>query len=188
MLEINLLPPELKIRQAKAASFDPRLLLYLVPVLAGLFLLAHLSLGLLSLVRGYQLGSLNRQWQKIAPQRKELDVFKKQYEALAEDTKIAAALASWNIDWSEKLNKLSLNLPAGVWFQGLAVGRKEFVLRGAVVSLEKQEMSLINRFLDGLKKDQGFIKDFKSLDVTSFQVKTVGSYDVLEFTLTGILQ
>jgi Tfp pilus assembly protein PilN len=188
MIEINLLPPELKIKQAKAASFDPRYLVYLLPLVVGVLLFIHVALGMYALLRGYQLGALNRQWQKIAPQRQELDTFKKQYEAVAEDTKIAATLASWNINWSEKLNKLSLALPQGVWFQNLSVTPKELVLKGAVVSLEKQEMVLLNKFLDGLKKDQGFIKNFKSLEVTSFQVRTIGSFDTLEFTLTGKLQ
>jgi Tfp pilus assembly protein PilN len=188
MIEINLLPPEIRAKQAKASGFDPRFLVYLIPVVVGILLVIHLALGLYALVRGYQAGVLSRQWQKLEPQRKELDAFKQQYETLTQDTKIADALAGLNINWSEKLNKLSLALPSGIWFESLTASRKEFVLKGTVVSLQKQEMSLLNKFLDGLKKDPSFIRDFKGFDVTSFQVKTIGGYDTLAFTIAGSLR
>jgi hypothetical protein len=92
------------------------------------------------------------------------------------------------LNWSEKLNKLSLNLPSGIWFNELSVSKKDFILKGSVLSLQKEEMNLVNKFIDSLKKDMVFFKDFTRLELSSIQMKTVVGYDVFDFVLTGKLK
>ena len=93
-------------------------------------------------------------------------------------------LIASSLVWSEKLNKLSLNLPYGVWFNEMSVNRKELIIKGSVLSLDKQEMGLLNKFIDDLKKDQQFSRDFDKMDISSLQRKTIGGYEVADFVFT----
>jgi Tfp pilus assembly protein PilN len=97
-------------------------------------------------------------------------------------------LIGQRINWAEKLNKLSLNLPSGVWFNEIQVNSKEFILKASVISLQKEEMNLINAFIDNLKNDKDFFKDFNNLELNSAQKRVIGGYDVTDFILVGILK
>ena len=67
----------------------------------------------------------------------------------------------------------------------LVLDQKNMVLKGSVVSLQKEEFNLINGFIDSLKKDYGFIKDFNSLELSSIQRRVIVAYDIVDFILTG---
>lgn len=188
MIEINLLPPELKIKKQRFLDLEPKIFLKLSLLFLGLLVFVHLYLAVWGIFKGSQFSRLNGEWQKLAPQRKELDKFKQDYEFLSQDSRVIQQLALQRINWSEKLNKLSLSLPSGVWFNEITISRKDFTLKGSAVSLKKDEMSLINRFIQGLKNDAEFFKDFNALELNSFQVKTVGGYDTVEFILQATLK
>jgi Tfp pilus assembly protein PilN len=189
MIEINLLPDELKVKlKKKAISTQSKQILYFVPVVLGLLLVIHIYLISITLTRGVHLAALNNKWQRLQPQRKMLEDFKKEYEGETKYSSVIQKINNQRIIWAEKLNKLSLDLPAGVWFKEITITRKDFALKASVVSLEKDEMNLINKFIESLKKDVNFFKDFKGLELTSVQAKVIGGYDVTEFNLVGTLK
>ncbi|MGE5197402.1 MAG: PilN domain-containing protein [Deltaproteobacteria bacterium] len=185
MIEINLLPQELRIKRNKTAVIEPKYFFYLIPFAFGLLITVQVWLLLVTVFRSYELSALNARWEKLSPQRKELDDLKQQYDAVSQDANITKQLIVKRINWAEKLNKLSLNLPSGVWFNEISVSPKEFVLKGAAVSVQKNEMTLINQFIESLKRDAAFLKDFNNLELTSFQVRSIGGYDAVEFILTA---
>jgi Tfp pilus assembly protein PilN len=131
---------------------------------------------------------LNRQWARLSPDIKKIEGFKKEYASSSLDGKIRAELLAKSTKWSEKLNKLSLNLVPGVWFNEITVGRKEISIKGSVVSLEKKEVDLINKFVFNLKEDPEFMKDLISLDLGSVQKKKIGTFEVVDFSLTAALK
>jgi len=187
MIEINLLPEELKTKAKRASAAENRFL-YSIPLLLAVLICVHIYLAMLILTKSYKLHVLNNTWDGLGPQRKALEDFHKKYDVVASDAKAIQQLAEQKINWSEKLNKLSLILPPGVWFNELIISARDFVLRGSVVSLQKEEMSLIKQFIDGLKKDNNFFKDFVSLELSSVQRRTIGGYDILDFNLDGSLK
>jgi Tfp pilus assembly protein PilN len=141
-----------------------------------------------SIAKNYQFGALNRKWQSLEPERKKLENFNKGYRLSVDDAKVMQQLIIQKLNWSEKLNKLSLDLPSGVWFNELSLRGKNFVLKGSALSLQKEEVSLINQFMDNLKKDTNFFKDFISLELSSVQRRVIAGYDVIDFILTGALK
>jgi len=187
MIEINLLPEELKTRAQKKAA-EPDKYLFLIPLFFGLLLLLHLTFGLMQVSRALRLQVLKRQWSMLSPEIKKLEGFKKEFESYSLDGKIREELLAKNTKWSEKLNKLSLDLVPGVWFNEIAVGKKDILIKGSVVSLEKKEVDLINRFMSNLKSDAEFMKDFLSLDLGSVQKKKIGTFDVVDFSVTAVLK
>ncbi|MDD5166142.1 MAG: hypothetical protein PHQ57_01990 [Candidatus Omnitrophica bacterium] len=191
MIEINLLPQELKAKSKTkkiAIVKDTKVLLYLIPVILAVFICVHFYLAVASIVKGSQIRALKNKWAGLEAKRKTLEDLKKEHMAVSSDASFLQQLTSQRIDWAQKLNRLSLDLPSGVWFMDLSTGRRDLVLKGAAVSLQKEEMTLINKFIDNLKKDPLFFKDFSALELTSYQRRVIGGYDIVDFVLTGIFK
>lgn len=189
MIEINLLPEELKTKPRRIAEgFELKQILYLIPIMLGILIIVHIYLLGVLIAKNSQVSSLNNKWQQLAPQRKALEDFRKVYEGLSSDAAIIRQLATSRIAWSEKLNRLSLDLPSGVWLNELSFKQKSFVLKASAVSLQKEEMTLINKFMDNLKNDTDFFKDFSSLELGPVQRRAVGSYDIVDFDLQAKLK
>ncbi len=191
MIEINLLPQELKSKaKGKKAGFgiQAKYFLYLLPAVLIILICTHLYLAVLNIFNSIQLSTLNKQWQELEPQRKALEASTKEQAVLSQDVQELQQLTKNRINWSQKLNKLSLLLPSGVWFSEISLSSREFTLQGSVVSLQKEEVNLIKKLIDNLRNDADFFKDFNSLELGSVQKKTIGSYDVADFILTGKLK
>ncbi len=186
MIEINLLPEELRAK-TKKGGFDPRYALYFLPLLLALLLFLHLYLAANFLIKNYSVAVFEKKWKQLKPQLQKIENARKETGQEPFDPRITQ-LASQRITWSDKLNYLSDQLPYGIWFTSLSFSSKEFLLKCSVVSLQKEEMSLINTFISNLKRDKNFIKDFASLELSSVQKKEVGGFEVVDFLLTGTVK
>jgi len=187
MIEINLLPHELKAK-SKNAGLEPGYFLYLIPLVFALLVCAHIILAVVTIARSYQFIALNNKLKSLEPQRKIFENLNKENGMPLADAKLIQQLTVQRINWPEKLNKLSLNLPPGVWFEEITVSSKSFILKGSVISLQKEEMALINKFMDNLKNDTSFFKDFNNLGLSSVQRRVIGGYEIIDFTLLGNLK
>ncbi|MBU4346537.1 MAG: hypothetical protein KKH29_04330 [Candidatus Omnitrophica bacterium] len=186
MIEINLLPEELKLKRKKIGQeIKSRQILSLVPLLFVILLIIHAFLAGVLIVKNLELKILRDKWQVFTPQRQLVQDYKKKYEGFSENARLIQQLISRRVNWSRKLNSLSLNLPSGVWFNDISITPGEFIVRASVVSLQKEEMLLINKFIDSLKEDEVFFKDFNNLELTSAQRKIVSGYDIVDFILAG---
>jgi Tfp pilus assembly protein PilN len=196
MIEINLLSEELRVKTraehaglAKIALFSrEQLFIYAIPALLGLLVSVHILFAVIAIFKNAQLGSLNQRLLALAPQKKELDEFNKEYSLVSQDASLVRLLTGKRILWAQKLNKLSLNLPPGIWFNDISINAKDIIIQGSVISLQKEEVGLINKLLDNLKADGEFSGDFTSFELTSVQKKNIGGYDIADFILTGVLK
>lgn len=184
------MPEELRIKPAKEPGEKgyKEYLLYAIPLLFGLFVFTHIYLAAITLIKNKQLSALKNKWQALDAERKKSDNLNQEAKTSTQEAAFIQGLIERRITWAEKLNKLSLKLPAGVWFTELSVSGKDFILQGAVVSPEKRHMNLIKKLIDSLKNDTGFFKDFSSLELGSVQQKVIGSYDIVEFILLGAVK
>jgi Tfp pilus assembly protein PilN len=187
MIEINLLPEELKARIKKAPD-EYQYFLYLIPLCAAVLVLVHLYLGGIQTYRSLQLSALTKKWQGLEPQRSKLVNLKSESSSSSQEDRIAQEFAAKSINWSKKLNKLSLDLVAGIWFNEISISRTGLSIRATVFSLEKAEVDLINKLMTGLKNDSDFIADFESLELGQMQRKSIASYEVVDFMLSANLK
>jgi len=197
MIEINLLPEELRSKVARpdrpVSAGGPvkrgvKLLTLIISLGLALLVVTHIFIVFLDMGRSMRLNALKGKWEKALPQRKALEEFNTGHSLLLGDSQSMQRLLTERIIWSEKLNRISLSLPEGVWLEYLSVSGKEFYLRGKAVSAEKKEVSLIRDFIDEIKGKPGFIKNFNSLELTSIQKGVIGAYEVADFSLTGSLR
>lgn len=200
MIEINLLPEELRakvriiknpeqviVKSSKGFSQE-KLFILAIPALLGIFTLVHLYFTVESISKNVQLASLNRKWIGLEPQKKVLDEFNKEYSSSSQDAGFMQLLTNKKIFWAQKLNELSLDLPSGIWFNSIAINNKNITINGSVISLQKDEVALINKFLDNLKADNAFLKDFTGFELSNVQKESIGGYDVADFVLIGVLK
>jgi Tfp pilus assembly protein PilN len=191
MIEINLLPEELKAKpksQKIGINLSPSQFLYLIPLLFVILILMHISFVILSIAKSNEYRALNSKWQKMEPQKKILESYNMENASLSESGKLIQQLTEQRISWSEKLNKLSAFLPSGIWFNDLSYSGSDFVIQASVISLQRDEMSLIAKLIDNLKNDPAFLKGFTSLELGPVQHRTIGSFDIADFSLTGSIK
>ncbi|MFA6217356.1 MAG: PilN domain-containing protein [Candidatus Omnitrophota bacterium] len=186
MITINLLPEDLKLKaKPTGTSFELKYFLLLIPLFLAIVILLHFYLGFTSLLKAARVSALTNTWKQLQPKMLELNNFNQGAAAQSSDDQLIGQYLAQRICWSMKLNKLSNHLPDGVWFNNLAIGSQEFLLSGTVVSLQKEEMNLINKFISNLNADKDFMKDFSALVLSSVQKKTKGTYEITDFVLRG---
>ncbi|MFA5287684.1 MAG: PilN domain-containing protein [Candidatus Omnitrophota bacterium] len=200
MIEINLLPEELRNRVVKpvkpvksgavreGAKPGLQQLILLIPFIFVVLVIAHIAIVFLGVTRYSELSVLKGKWERLLPERKALEDFNNEHTLYSGDSKDIQKLVDERINWAEKLNRLSLILPPGIWFESISVSGKAFNLHGKVVSLDKEEVALLRNFIDDLKNKPDFAKNFNTLDLNSIQKETIGGYEVADFTLTGVLK
>jgi len=199
MIQINLLPEELKTK-TKGRNLDPaiikdplvlikeRLFIYAIGAILALFILAHFYFAVPLIFKNRQWVSLNQKWLNSAVQKKEVDEFNREFSASFQDAGVLTQLSRQRILWAQKLNALSLYLPAGVWFNEILLSSNSLTIKGSVISLQKEEVGLINRLLHNLKATFEFSKDFSSFELSNVQKRSLGGYDIADFVLVGALK
>jgi Tfp pilus assembly protein PilN len=199
MIEINLLPEELRSKikgrlssgakdAAHSVLLQERLLLYLIPGILVFLILAHLYLTVLLLTKNAEFASLNRKWIALAPQRKALEEFNRDFSGQEQYSGFLQQQAARRMLWAQKLNELSRQLPAGIWFNEISMHGTNLTVRGSVISLEKNEVGLLNKLLDNLKATSAFARDFSGFELNNLQKRTVGGYDIADFVIVGTLK
>jgi len=163
----------------------PVYIIYLIPILVALILCLHVYFGVFALFLGSKQMLMNNQWNQMQSQRTALENFKKQDTVLSPDSKELLGLLRQRINWSEKLNSLAVDLPYGIWFRDLSANNRELSIQGSAISLQKEEMSIINTYINNLKNDLEFFKDFANIELKSVQTKNAGTFDMVEFILSA---
>lgn len=197
MIEINLLPDDKRIKMrasatAASAAAKPgvpasenlKKLIYLVPATVCVLLLVHGFLAVTQISGSLRLAALEKKLQGYQPQMKNLAGFKAAFDNNSQDEKMMQELALKAVTWSKKLNRLSANLPAGIWINDFSATPRALSLKCSAVSLESDEVELINRFLSACKDDPDFFSDFTNFDLGSVQKRVIGTFEVADFTVS----
>jgi len=189
MIEINLLPQELRPKPKKPGiDLESPETLYFIPLVFGVLIAIHILLGLFFIFKNVQLGILNNNWKKLESQMKVLEEFRSESAQLSKDARALQEITSRTIRWAAKLNRLSLDLPSGIWFRSITVNALNLDIRASVFALQKKELAAINKFMDNLKQDKDFFGDFAKLELGTIERKILGGYEIAEFTLTAALK
>ncbi|MFC1658588.1 hypothetical protein ACFL1D_04285 [Candidatus Omnitrophota bacterium] len=187
MIKINLLPEEFRPKEVKYI-IPPELFLMVVLSVFSLVVIVHLYFGGQLLFKSLQYKSLDKQWKLLESQREMADEWKNDYEFSSQQREQIGRLVSGRLTIYDKLEALSSSLPNGVWFNRLDFSQERFLLEGSVVSLKKDQMSLLNVFLKRLKEDKRFFTDFARLELGRMNMRLLGGYQVMNFVVEGDLK
>lgn len=174
MIEINLLPKELRKKEVRFEIPLDSLLKILVIVL-----LIHLSLTVTTAVRKAKLDSLNKNFFEFQEKKIAYDDLKKEIEILEKNRSNLDQLKGKRIIWSEKLNFISDTIPKGIWLKELSFSKGKFKIIGSCVSKRSDETERIQIFLSRLREE------FKDLELKGLTRRSIKSQDVIDFILSS---
>ena len=185
MIEINLLPEELRSR--KQINLGLGRVIYFAKL--GFIILAaiHLLLLFISLAYKYSAIRFEKTKSRISSQDIGAGSLAKEFMTIENRIKIISDLSKTNSHWAERLQKLSLALPNGVWFNHIRAQSGILDITGSVVSLKDDEVEALNKFLHDLKKDTSFYSGFKNIDIVSIGKSNLFGVEVADFSIRGWL-
>ncbi len=195
MIEINLLPEELRLREK---GFEVSKELAILIGVSALLILASLYFLLAGWVVSQE-QSLKK-WlaekSQLEIPLKEVTQLKQEIQALQDHFQKAEKILSRSFLWSKKLNQISDLLVSGIWLTELTLQKKTLTQGGTVVSTESaliisgrayskshEETALVGRYLSVLKSDQDFFQHFKDIQVENIQGIKLGEVLVAKFSL-----
>lgn len=171
-MKIDLLPKELKTKRSPLFNVG----LSLKGLLMG-FVFFWLLLGIVTLFITRKnnyfkkgLARIEADWKNTEPLLKQREAFLKRKQELDSFLILLKEAFKRDIFWSEKLNALTYIVPKEVWLKEIYFrkeGQEQMVLDiWAAVSYLKSDEGLldkINNFVEEIKKDSNFFKDFQNL-------------------------
>lgn len=183
MITINLLPKELQEKEKTSTfSFPPGFFKAVVIILAiqGVF-------GVVGLYKKMQVQGLDKKWAKVQAQFKEINDLKLELAQKKDRVESIKGVLKRSRYWTDFFNKINQATPKGLWLNRLSISEQGLVIEGSVFSFNKDQITLVNRFFDELKKDAFFRENFTTFSLDSVQNRTIKQYEVLDFILSATL-
>ena len=213
MIELNLLPQELRKKRKKIELPD----LPLIPISAaiiGALVVVQLVLGFLITISNRQLTSAEKTWKELAPKKAEFDKIKKEIALTGQKTKAIEGLIADRFNWARFLNELSNSLTANIWLTELSYNEEKaasqsssskktrrssstaskqpaeqsvarfLVISGSASGKDEEGTAYIARFIKSLKNNADFFSNFNDIELVSIKKGTVSGKDVMDFTVS----
>jgi len=131
MIEINLIPPEMKKREAPFANLKlsglqlknlP--LLNIIIVIAAAVVALQLALFIIGIAGTMRLNALTVKYDKLVPEKKMADVLKSKVDDINKRSAAIDELMARRFDWAKKINTVSDSVTPGIWLTGLSYDEK----------------------------------------------------------------
>lgn len=131
MVEINLLPEELRKKEPRFKKIDlSGLNLQNLPVVhiaayaIGALVAFHLILFSIGSYSKAVMGSLQKRYDELLPRKKEAEALSKQVDTMSKKVNAIDALMVKRFSWAKKLNALSDSVTPGIWLSELSYNEK----------------------------------------------------------------
>ncbi|MBI4431897.1 MAG: PilN domain-containing protein [Candidatus Omnitrophica bacterium] len=191
MIEINLLPEELRKKEARfvfPAIASKKVLIRGLLVFFGVQLLLFLWVfaARLELVRvKAQTNALNRSLGEITRLKTDIAVT----EGRLKDFRKVTARPFY---WTTVLNAISDSVTKGIWLKSLALeagaqNTRILKLQGSVIG-PGQETAYVGKFIKELKDNPALAPLFVSVELSTMSQRKISNYDVYDFTVVCMFQ
>ncbi|MBF0478673.1 MAG: PilN domain-containing protein [Candidatus Omnitrophica bacterium] len=194
MIEINLTPPEARKKRTaggfmKGLSVPLEVIIGLGGGLLMLLLCIYVVLVFANLGKAAELRSLNKQWEQLQPEKKEIDAVLSDLRSLQSIKKDVQKICNANrIRWSRKLNIITDVIPKGVWLIRIDAGDASLFIKGRALSKQGEELRNIHAFVANLKNNPDFMSELKDVELGNIQSVKVSGVDVSEFSIKVVLK
>lgn len=183
MIEINLLPENLHSKKQIAIELDTIIFFSKLGIIV--LVAIHALLLFTFLVSKYRYHRLDKEWSRLSSQNADVISLKKQVNAFKDRISLIDRLTESRTHWAERLQSLSLLLPKGIWFNHIHGTEDSLDIAGSVVSLQANEVEILHKFLQALKKDTLFYSGFKNIDIVSIVRSNLFGVEVVDFSIRG---
>ncbi len=178
---------------------------------------SQVVLSLLAAMQQKKLAAVNARLSTIMPKYKIAVALKKEFDILAGKVAVIDSLRSGSLVWAKKLYDLNNSLIDGMWLNSLSLSvehvkpdnqprapvrgghmqqapiqpkdKETLVLQGTAVSSGSEDATaIVGRFIDSLKNNESFFKDFEDIKLSSVQRENLGAAEVMNFTIVCYFQ
>ena len=192
MIEINLLPPHLRVRKREPVKLPS---LPIIPVVAGtvIFLFAlQVLLWFFIQVKGVSRDSLKKKIASIAASNKEAITVDNTLKEISSKVDIIDKLSGSRFNLARKLNDISDSLVPGVWLRSLSVKKNEtpnepgslketLVIEGSNMISGEAGEAAIGKFVNSLKENESFSSDFDEIEIAKEERKKLQKAEIMDF-------
>lgn len=192
MIEINLLPPELRKKKTVPVEFKQIFNLKILLTLLGYVVLVHTVILTVSFISAKRLDIIKTNWNSLSFQRTKITQLNTDYTDTQQKVLLIEKLIGNRILWAKKLNCLSGLLVNGVWLNQLSLepqkdnpARIYLTIRGSAASRAKDEPALIGKFIQNLKNSPEFSGDFIEIELGPIKQRQIMQTNIMDFILTG---
>ena len=183
MIELNLLPEELKPRKKSSMQLGVFPIVQVFIGIIFILVVSHVLAIYLVSVNKKSLVALNKEWDSYAPKRKELDDLRAELKDIDIKVKTIEDLTRKRVLWAKKLNALSDSVPGTIWLSGLSYDKKSasssLILEGYTTGMEKE----VGVFMGELEKNKDFSGDMRDIVLGFTKTAKIDNREVTNFRL-----
>ena len=184
MIEINLLPPEMRasVRRAGPVRLPWR---RIAAAVGGVVLLVSMGLPASNGLRAGRLARLKTEWVQLQPEAEKLAKAQEKLRKLKLQAQVLQSVKMPAARWAPRLNLLSDAMVPQVWLTRLAAEQgKSLRLEGsAFVGSSGDGSGQVTKFLQHLKEHPDFQKWFADIKLESVQHRDIQNEEVVDFVL-----
>jgi len=196
MIRINLLPEEVKNKRIARDFVLPKV--KVLPFLIGFGITLVALQAFIFVLSGFlhiQINKGNVVFKNISPKFEELKKFKNDTISLSQKTANISEASKRDIFWWQKLNNISDAVPNGLWLTNLFIEKKnitqdkqkttnyELIIDGNISPFLANHTEVLKNFIENLKNNPDFIKDFTLIDIMNLQRTQAGDREVVTFSI-----
>ncbi|MDD5747058.1 MAG: hypothetical protein PHO30_07345 [Candidatus Omnitrophica bacterium] len=202
MIEINLLPEELRVvRKTEPSQAVPVTLILLV--LNAVLFSALLIVTAVNINRSFTLGALETRLKGLSGEQLKITAIRQKIANLKSTNALFSPLVSDRFLWAKKLNRLGDLVIPGVWFRSVSfeksapdvvvpsvksktpapAAKRCLKICVSVISFSHDEMTLVGNFMRNLKTDEEFFKDFQNIELESVVRRQIAAVEIMDCTL-----
>ncbi|MDD5634616.1 MAG: hypothetical protein PHW46_05005 [Candidatus Omnitrophica bacterium] len=199
MIEINLLPKELRKKQTKRTTIvlssipvQP----IIISVIASLFVLG-LILSLAAYSRNCYLKKLEVRWNEMTPQREKTEKIAEEITLLGVKNTVISKIAKPEVVWSELLSGLNEAMTPNIWLSNLSLDltassdkkRKEgddiiyLDISGFALGRSEEATPRVAKFIASLKRNKNFSKYVEEIQLENIKGQVIVGEEVMAFDL-----
>ncbi|MGD2279420.1 MAG: hypothetical protein PVH45_04940 [Candidatus Omnitrophota bacterium] len=196
MIELNLLPKELRKVKKKATALPA---IPVMPVCIGVvavLVVVHLTfLLLINNNRGLSV-KLTENWNQMQPQKKKTDAFFTELNKLQKRVEAIREIAKPDLSWAKILSGLNQAIVANVWLSDFKLtfkngGRRDeeqklpvsLDLTGYAVGRSEVALPTVGRFMESLKNNKDFSGYFEEIELEDIRNFNISGEEVMMFKL-----
>jgi len=187
MIEINLLPDNLKIKQKKVFDLKKVPIFPIIFGTIGALVVVHLLLVVVVRVNKMTLARVKQEWKELAPKKTMIDSLKQKVTNINSKIGAIEKLTEERIIWAKKMNDLSNSMPSNIWLSSLSYNKNgsdsALALEGFAAGTTEEGAAYVARFIKALKVNRDFYKDFHDIELESMRRTLIDKDEVMNFKL-----
>lgn len=183
-----------------------------------LLVISHVSLLIAVNINKSSYARMSKEWKVAEPKKKSIESIRKENIKNNKHVISIEELMKKKVLWFAKLNRLSDLIIPGVWYTGITLDEKTIdvepvkkprtrkvvgrghsktpkainipylKIEGEVSSSYGEELAIVGKFINTLKSDKEFFKDFTNIELDSTELHTIIDTDVMKFTINCYME